>query len=108
MVSPAAGSGNGSYEVHNSDLISKAFLRLQRQAEQEGRGRELLHAARAVFERLCRDPMEFGEPLYRLAALRLQVRSAAIRPLYVDFAVCEDRPLVFIKSVRLLPKSKSS
>jgi hypothetical protein len=25
-----------------------------------------------------------------------------VRPLSVDFAVCEDRPLVFIKAVRLL------
>ncbi len=30
----------------------------------------------------------------------------AMRPLAVDFGVCEDRPLVFIKSVKLLGASK--
>jgi hypothetical protein len=75
---------------------------LQAQANREGRGQELLKAARTVHERLSRDPMDFGEPLYRLPSLRMQVRCAAIRPLYVDFAICEDRPLLFIKSVKLL------
>jgi hypothetical protein len=32
----------------------------------------------------------------------MQVGTAVIRPLVVDFAVCEDRPLVFIKGVTLL------
>ncbi len=59
-------------------------------------------ALRTVVERLQTDPKEFGEPLYRLSALRMQVRCAVIRPLGVDFAVCEDWPLVFIKLVKLL------
>jgi hypothetical protein len=92
----------GEYEVHNSTVIARAFLELQHQATAEGRGPELLAAARAVYERLRRNPVEVGEPLYRLPALRIQVRCVSIRPLYVDFAVCEDRPLVFIKAVKLL------
>jgi hypothetical protein len=32
----------------------------------------------------------------------MQVRTIVIRPLVVDFAVCEDHPLVFIKGVKLL------
>jgi hypothetical protein len=103
----AAGAGGGGYEVHNSTALAQAFLSLQRQAKQEGRGQELLQAAKMVYRRLCRDPTEFGEPLYRLPALRMRVRCVAVRPLYVDFAVCEDRPLVFIKSVKLLPDPKS-
>jgi hypothetical protein len=46
--------------------------------------------------------MGLGEPLYRLPVLRMQVRSVAIRPLSVAFAVCEDRPLVYINAVKLL------
>jgi hypothetical protein len=103
----SSGQTGDEYEVHNSDAIAKAFLRLQRQATREGRGEEFLRAGRAVYDRLRRDPTAFGEPLYRLPALRLQVRCVAIRPLYVDFAVCEDRPLVFIKAVKLLAKQES-
>ena len=97
----SSGEGGG-YEVHNSAAIARAFLELQRQAAQQGRGEELLRAARLVYDRLRQDPNELGEPLYRLPALRMQVRCAVIRPLSVDFAICEDRPLVFIKAVRLL------
>ena len=93
-----------SYEVKNSKNIARAFLRLQRQATREGRGKEVLAAARQLYERLQQDPNELGEPLYRLALLGLRIRCVALGPLYVDFAVCEDRPIVFIKAVKLLGK----
>jgi hypothetical protein len=99
---PSSSAEGGAYEVHNSRAIAQAFLELQAQASLEGRGEELLRATREVYQRLRKDPTEFGEPLYRLTALGMQVRCVVVRPLYVDFAVCEDRPLVFIKAVRLL------
>jgi len=40
--------------------------------------------------------------LYRLPILRMQVRACVVRPLAVDFAVCEDRPVVIINGVTLL------
>ncbi len=59
-------------------------------------------AFRHIYLRLQQDPNAFGEPLYRLPALRMQVRTVAVRPLVVDFAICEDRLIVFIKGVMLL------
>jgi hypothetical protein len=67
------------YEVHNSSLIAQAFRRLQRRATREGRGQDLLRAVKEVYERLRQNPWEFGEPLYRLPAMRMQIRSAVIR-----------------------------
>jgi hypothetical protein len=104
MSSPS--SEGGEYQVHNSGAIAQAFLQLQRRAIREGRGPDMLRAAREIYEHLRRDPNEFGEPLYRLPNLLMQVRNGVIRPLYVDYAVCEDRPLVFIKAVRLLSMGK--
>lgn len=49
------------------------------------------------------DPSEFGEPLYRLPALKIQVRTSIVPPLAIHFGVCEERPLVFIKGVQKLP-----
>lgn len=103
----SAGEEEGEYEIHNSTAITRAFLQLQQQATREGRGQELLQAARRVAERLRRKPLELGEPLYRLPVLRMQVRCVALRPLYLDFAVCEDRPLVIIKAVRLFSAQES-
>jgi len=64
-------------------------------------------AFRQIVEQLQRDPTEAGEPSYRLRAMRMQVRTIAVRPLVIDFAVGEDHPLVFIKSATLLGKHDS-
>jgi hypothetical protein len=100
-------SASSPFQVMISDAIAEAIRQLQRQTSREGRGPGVLQAVRMVDARLPNEPTEFGEPLYRLPALRLQVRCAAVGPLYVDFGVCEDRSLVFIKSVKLLPAPES-
>jgi hypothetical protein len=35
----------------------------------------------------------------------MEIRTVILGPLVVDFGVCEDRPVVFIKGVTLLAKS---
>jgi hypothetical protein len=100
MSSP--GNGRQLYQISFSGVISAEIRRLQRRASRQGRGQEYLQALRAIVNRLRKDPNELGEPLYRLPALRVQLRCATIRPLHIDFAVCEDRPLVFIRAVKLL------
>ncbi len=99
---PTSTNGNHSFRIEITGAVAAAIRQLQRQASREGRGHEFLLAFRRVVERLRRNPTELGEPLYRLIALRMQLRCVVIRPVYVDFAVCEDRPLVFIKAVKLL------
>src|SRR5437879_495203 len=99
MTSPTSG---GAWTVHASSALLREIERLQEQAARQGRGRETLAAIREIHERLRLNPLNFGEPLYRLPALRLHVRHGIILPLAVDFAVCEDQPRVFIKAMRLL------
>lgn len=100
MTSPD--NGRRSFQLSFSGVIAEEIRRLQRRASRQGHGEAFLSALRRIVDRLHYDPNEFGEPLYRLSALRLQVRWAVIRPLSVDFAVCEDRPLVFITTIKLL------
>jgi hypothetical protein len=99
-------SNGGSFRVHSSKNIGVAFEKLYKQAKHEGRADAFMDAAREIDHRLRRDPDDFGEPLYRLPALQLEVRHAVIAPLLIYFAVHEDRPLVFIKQVVLLPEKK--
>jgi hypothetical protein len=103
----SAGNGEQPYQLSISGAVAGAIRYLMRRAAREGRGTEFLLALRRVIEQLRHNPSGFGEPLYRLPALRMQVRSAVVRPLWVDFGVCEDRPLVFIKIVKLLSKQGS-
>jgi len=79
-----------------------ALRQLQRQAADEGRGEQMLAALREIHQRLQHNPNALGEALYRLPILRMQVRACVVRPLAVDFAVCEDRPVVIINGVTLL------
>jgi len=95
-------NGEQPYQISFSATTAEAIRQLQRQASREGRGVDFLSALRMIVARLRSNPMVTGEPLYRLPALRMQVRSVVIRPLSVDFAVCEGRPLVFIGVVKLL------
>src|SRR5262245_3822319 len=99
---PTSANNGGAYEVHFAGNSLKSLRKLQQQASREGRGETVLSAFRQIVQRLQRDPTTFGEPLYRLPVLRMRVRCGSIRPLAIDFAVCEDRPLVFIKGVTLL------
>ncbi len=104
---PASSANGGRYEVHCSGVNARALRKLQRQASLEGRGGQVIAAFRAIIDRLLHDPTTAGEPRYRLPALRMQVRAMAVGPLVIDFGVCEDRPLVFIKSVKLLGASEA-
>ena len=104
---PEAADNGGRYRVHCSSVIAQRIKDLQAQANAEGRGKAFLDALRTIGRHLIYDPNDFGEPLYRLPALRMQVRLSLVLPLVADFAVCEDRPLVFIKGIRLLPKKRA-
>lgn len=97
--------GNGQpfrYTVHMSQQDRLLLRQRHQQAIQQGTGGTFLAALRQIVERLHQDPLTFGEPLYRLPALRLQVRQAVVLPLVVDYAVHEDQPLVFIRGFKVL------
>jgi hypothetical protein len=83
-------------------VIAQALREIQRQAAREGRGEAVLAAFRQIAHQLQHNPLHLGGLLYRLPALRMQIRSVAIRPLVVDFGVCDDQPLVFLRAVKLL------
>jgi hypothetical protein len=94
----------GPWEVHCSAAIAKAFRTAQSKAEQLGIGAEALSAIKTIRKRLTFDPQEFGEPLYRLPALQMDLRHAIVLPLAVDYGVCEDRLVVFVRGAKLLAK----
>jgi len=97
------GNGRRGYQVHCSGAIAEALRRLQRLTPGATRKKAIASALKQIVKRLQLDPLEFGEPYYRLPALRLQIRTCVVTPLVVHFAVSEEQPLVFIKAVRLLP-----
>jgi hypothetical protein len=97
--------GNGSPRVYGVHFAGKAKEQVKQRLDDavgiEGKKR-LLAALRTIVERLQRQPHTFGEPLYRLPALRLMVYQAAVAPLIVVYGVHEEQPHVFIRSVQTL------
>jgi hypothetical protein len=102
LIVPDFPNGSDPYQVHYSKAVLASFRQLQRKATRRGQGEEFLSAFRRIIRLLHREPLMVGEALYRLPNLRLQVRTVAVAPLLVDFAVSEDAPIVYIKSGRLL------
>jgi hypothetical protein len=98
----ARGNGAGRFHVDCSGAVIAEIRRIHRLAWNQGRGIELTRAFRQVIEALEIRPFNIGEEAYRLPGLRMQIRTVIVRPLVVDFAICEDRPLVFLKGVKLL------
>ncbi len=90
------------YYVDASAELRKQIRELHQLALAEGRGRLFAKALRKIYNRMHLDPFEFGEPLYKLPMLRLQIRTASILPLVVTYSVSNDNPIVMIKSVQLL------
>ena len=94
-------SNGGRYEVLCSLAIAQQIKALQEEASAQGRGAQFLRALRSIARHLTYDPNSFGEALYRLPALRTDVRIGVVLPLSIDFAVSEERQIVFIKSIKL-------
>lgn len=93
------------FRIAISGATADALRRLQRRASQEGRGAEFLGAVRTAIQRMQSDPMAFGEPLYRLPALAIDVRCAVVRPLSIHFGVNLQYRITVIQSVKLLSLS---
>lgn len=94
----------GRYQVHASGVVLEMIQQIQRRTDRESRGAQVLASLNHIYQRLEHDPLKLGEPLYRLSALRLQIRTWIVLPLVVDFAVHEDRPLVLVQGAKLLSK----
>lgn len=98
--------GNGPlsvYKVTLSAQAKKTVKQLHLQALQAGKSKEYLQSLRYVYERLRRDPLDFGEPLYRLPVLKMTVYLASAARMVVDYAVHEEQPLVFVRGLKILP-----
>ena len=95
-------SGGGSYTVHCSQAVAEELRKIQKEASHQGRGKIVAEAFAQIVSKLETIPHEAGEEVFDLPAMRMQVRSVAVRPLVVHYGVCQDHPLVFIRGAGLL------
>lgn len=90
--------GNG--ETYNVQLLGLAKTQLRQrylEAAAAGKRAPFLAALRQIAARLQKDPLNLGEPLYRLSGMKLFVRQAVIAPVVVNFGVHDEKPLVLVR-----------
>ena len=98
-------SGNGEprqYSVSMSQAQRAKLMQLLHEQDAKGGGERFYRAYRQIIRRLERDPRIFGERLYTLPAVRLEIRTAAIAPLVVDYGVHEEKKFVFIQGFKVM------
>jgi hypothetical protein len=94
-----AGGPVGPFRVINLKAVSLQLRVLHDQAKAQGTDFFFRQSLVEIHRRLATDPLEFGEPLYNLQELNLQVRIGLHPPLSVRFAVDKERKLVYLFSV---------
>ncbi len=92
----------GHYNVSVSEQLKNLIRQLYQQAIQRGQRKQFVKSLRTIHDQLQNAPVQFGERLYRLPALKLVVFHAAVSPVVVTYAVHEERRLVFLRSVKVL------
>jgi len=93
--------GNGQqYKVGMSGNTRSELDKLLFKAVLADKGEQFVNAYQQIIRRLHQDPTVFGEPLYMLAKLELQMRHGAILPLLVDYGVHATKPLVFVRGFK--------
>lgn len=65
---------------------------------------KIIEALRTIFQRLRSEPFDFGEPLYDLKHLDLQVRMGIHQPCVVIFALNVQARRVFISKFLVLTR----
>jgi hypothetical protein len=91
-----AGGTEPHYRVIYSDVVRERLKQLADRAKQLGIGRAYLDSLRGLDQRLHKDPLHFGEALFRLKPAGLEVRVGGVRFLFERYGVDEQRRLVYV------------
>jgi hypothetical protein len=78
------------------------YLDIVERATEAGVEEPITDALAVIRTRLRLEPREFGEPMYHLSGMRMEVRNASVRPLYIEYGVHDEQPVVVIRRVRWL------
>jgi len=98
MTSPT--NGRHSFRITMAAGVAESIKKLHARAIAIGIGKAVLAAIKSMRQRLEADPTNYGEPLFHLPAIQMQVRMAIEIPLLIHFALHEEQRLVFIQRVR--------
>ncbi len=91
------------FKIIWSDKNRETVRTLGKKANQLGLKKEFLQSINEITKRLTADPLDWGDPLYRLKAMDLILCHGISSLLYIFFGVDEDRRLVFVQDILPMP-----
>lgn len=91
------GQPQGRYSLSTAGPAKDQLLAIVDAAIAAGTADNVVMVLKSIRERLRRDPGEFGEPLYHIAALKMTVRCAVVSPLYVEYGLHDVQPVAIIR-----------
>lgn len=96
------GAAGPRYSVSMTGAARAEYLEIARQSVALGRDEAVSAAMRQTSDRLRRNPRQLGDPLFHFRNMRMTVMNAAVPPLYIEYGVHDDQPVVVIRRVRWL------
>ena len=94
------------FRVEHSRALLASVKELRQLAIDRGLSDDFDRALSLVVDKLQTAPLDWGDPSYGLAHLRMVVYQGLHAPLQVSYVVDADAKLVIIREVRALPGSK--
>ncbi|MCI0378935.1 MAG: hypothetical protein L0215_15110 [Gemmataceae bacterium] len=91
------------FEVVYFQSALDEFRELYHRAKVAGVEQQVLEAGKEIDKQLRLDPIGFGDPVYPLRGLNLQVFGRAISPVFVHYAIHESECVVFVSGFRAAP-----
>jgi hypothetical protein len=95
-------NGPPEFKVVLAHYLKQRADQLHDVAWEHGLGTRFIDALKIVDAELRRDPRRFGDPIFRLPALKLTIYIRALFPLVVDYGVHDNFPLVIVRGFRLM------
>jgi hypothetical protein len=93
------------YKVTAPGPVKESLHDLMQKALQRGMYDAVVAAAKTIAQRLQADPLAFGDPTFRMSALKLLMHTVIVPPLVVTYGVHEEQPHVFIREIKPLSRS---
>lgn len=96
-------SEDAPFRVPITGALRERLIQIGEEARAAGLHKQFLASIRMVSDRLRFNPLQFGEEIFDLKALKLTVRVGVALPVAVEFGVYLEQHLVIVRSFRFVP-----
>src|SRR5262249_29206731 len=98
-VTVSPGSSPARFRVTFNELLRQRVREYTQRAHDSGFGQRFLAEMQEIVERMATDPLNWGDPIYTLHSLGLQMFHRIHSGIHVEYGVNEPARVVFVRRV---------